>query len=344
MGVNSQKTKFKRIVINGKGGAEVVEFIDVDMLEPNQNEVRIKVQAAGIAFADIMARKGMFPAILAYPYTPGYDIVGVVDKLGEGVSGFNVGQKVAALLTKFGGYQEYVNVPKEMLVNVPESVDSAEAVSLVLNYLTAYYLIYNAAKAKSAERVLITSAAGGVGTALIQLGKLAGLEMFGTASKAKLEFVNEQGAIAIDYQNEDFVKQINELTVNKGVDVVFDAIGGKTSSRAYGLLAKGGKLISYGFLSAKGNSMMSMLPAIIRIVWLGLLPDGKLAKMSKSLPIVVEKDNEWYRQTLTKLMGFLAEAKIKPVIAERLPLTEAAKAMELLETGARRGKIVLISQ
>ncbi len=338
MSSSSQKLKYKRVIVNAKGGAEVVEIIDVDMLEPNQNEVRVKVQAAGLAFADIMARKGSYPSIPPYPYTPGYDVVGVVDKLGEDVSDFRIGQKVAALLTKFGAHQEYVNVPKEMLLNVPDELDSAEVVSLVLNYLTAYQMMHKMAKVKSGDRVLITSAAGGVGTALIQLGKLAGLSIYGTASKAKLELVEEQGAKAIDYQNENFVERINELTKGKGLDVVFDAIGGKTSARAYRLLNNGGRLVSYGYLSVKG----SILPAMFKNYLLKLRPDGKKVLFNMGLPPMVDKNNDWYIKTLSKLIELLAAGKIKPIIGERLPLSEAVKAMELLETGARCGKIVLV--
>lgn len=340
MDMLNQKTKFKKIVVTGKVGKELIDFIEADIQKPEQNEVRIKVQAAGLAYADIMAKNGNYPAIPKYPYSPGYDIVGTIDKIGSEVSGFKNGQKVAALLTKFGGFQEYVNVESDMLVAVPDNLDSAEVVSLILNYLTAYQMMHKMAEVKSGESVLITSAAGGVGTALIQLGKLAGLKMFGTASKTKLELVEAQGAIAIDYKNEDFAKRLASELNGNSLDVVFDAIGAETTTKAYSLLGKGGRLVSYGFLSVNG----SLLPSLIKNFFRKIRPDGKKLLMNMGLPPMVDKNNSWYQQTLSKIIKMYADGELSPVVDKQFSLAEVSKAMEILESGKARGKVVILTE
>ena len=165
-------TKNARMVITGLGGPEVFKWVEEDMPVPAPGHVRVKVIAAGVAFADILMRHGLYPGTPAFPFAPGYDILGEVDALGEGVTGFAVGQGVAAL-TMIGGYSRYTIVPAAHLVLVPDNLDPAEAVSLVLNYVTAYQMLHRVAKLNQGQRFLIHSAAGGVGTAALQLGKIA---------------------------------------------------------------------------------------------------------------------------------------------------------------------------
>lgn len=335
-------TTFKKVVITGKGGTEVIDYVEAAMIEPGPGEVRVKVEASDVAFADIMARTGRYPAIPKHPFAPGYDMVGTVDKVGTGVTGVSVGQRVGALLLKFGGCAEYTNVAADMLIPVPEDVDAGEAVSLFLNYLTAWQMLHKMANVQKGERVLITSAAGGVGTALLQLGKLAGLKMYGTASKGKLDLVSSLGATAIDYRNEDFAARIRQD--GEPLDVIFDAVGGETMSRAYKLLGKKGRFISFGFLSVAGDTgIISFLAALLRLGWLKILPDGKKISFNTGLPQMVEKENGWYRDTMTKLFQLLADGKIKPIVGKRMPISETAQAQQLLEDGAVQGKIVLLA-
>ena len=181
------------------------------------------------------------------PFTPGEDIVGVVDKLGEGVSTVEPGQMVAGVtFGDAGGYAEFICLPASELVPVPSGVDPAEAVCLVVNYLTAHMAMHRTANVRSGERILVHGAAGGVGSALLELGKLAGLEMYGTASKYNHELVSALGATPIDYRTEDFVERIRSLT-GDGVDAVFDPIGGARQIwRSYRALRKGGRLVWFG--------------------------------------------------------------------------------------------------
>src|SRR5262249_17824867 len=193
--------------------------------EPKRGEARVKVLAAGVSLPDLMMREGIHPETPRVPFTPGWDLVGVVDRLGDDVSGIEPGRVVAPLPIS-GAYAEFVCLPERELVPVPAGLDAAEAVSLVLNYVTAYQMLHRSAKAGAGRSVLIHGAAGGVGSALLQLGRLAGLEMYGTCSSRGASAVSELGGIPIDYQHFDFVSEILHRT-SDGVDVVFDGIGGR---------------------------------------------------------------------------------------------------------------------
>ena len=169
--------EYQRVVISRKGGPEVLQVVEEELAEPVAGEVRVKIFATGVAFADVMSRKGIYPTAPPIPFAPGYDIVGVVDKVSAGVSSLSAGQTIAALLPHFGGYAEFANVPENLLIPVPDGLIPAEAVSLVLNYLTAHRMLHRSAQVKRGERILVHGAAGGVGTALLQLGKEAGLDL-----------------------------------------------------------------------------------------------------------------------------------------------------------------------
>lgn len=339
----STAMKHHRVVVSRHGEPEVLQVIEEDRPEPQAGEARVKVQAAGVSAYDLMFRQsGKLPGTPRVPFTLGADIVGVVDKLGEGVSTVELGQRVAGAtfaLNNCGGYAEFLCLPASELVPVPSNVDPAEAVCLVINYLTAQAMLHQAAKVKHGERILVHGAAGGVGTALLQLGKLAGLKMYGTASKYNHELVSSLGAIPIDYRAEDFVKRIRSLT-SDGVDVVFDPIGGaKQVWRSYQALRKGGRLVWFGMAATKKHGLRIIPLTLLMRLLLSLIPDGKQVPLAPSF----DKDNAWYRKTMTELLDLLADGSIKPVVAERIPLVEAVRAHELLERGGHAGKVVLIA-
>src|SRR5512134_521826 len=200
-----------RIIVSHYGGPEELRVIEEDSPEPKRGEVRVRVLAAGVSLPDVMMREGIHPETPRLPFTPGWDLVGVVDRLGGGVSGIEPGQRVAAMPIS-GAYAEYVCLPQRDLVPVPSGVDAAEAVSLVLNYITAYQMLHRSAKVRPGQRVLIHGAAGGVGTALLQLGRLARLQMYGTCSARGASVVSDLGGVPLDYQRQDFVKEIRRLT------------------------------------------------------------------------------------------------------------------------------------
>lgn len=332
---------YRRVVITEFGGPEVLQIIDEDSLpEPGAGEVRVKVQATSACFTDTMVRKGIYYGLKKKPpFPPGYDLVGVVDRMGEGVTGFEIGQSVADL-TVWGAYTEYICRPADSLIPVPNGLDPGEVVSLVLSYVTAYQMLHRSAAVENGQSVLVHSAGGAVGTALLQLGRLADLEMYGTASKAKHDLVSDLGATPIDYQSEDFVARLGELT-GGGVDAAFDAIGGDNFKRSLDSLKKGGSLVAYGFYNNAMGKGGSVPLEFAKVSLWNLLPNGRSTAFY-SIGGMRKKHPEWFSEDLTTLLGLLAEGKIKPVIAERMGLDDAARAHELIEQAAVPGRIVLI--
>jgi NADPH:quinone reductase-like Zn-dependent oxidoreductase len=343
--------KHTRVVVTHYGGPEALLVVEEECPEPKDGEVRVRVQAAGVSLPDIMAREGVHPETPPAPFTPGWDLVGVVDRLGPGVSGVEAGQTVAAMPIS-GAYAEFVCLPQDELVPVPAGLDAAETVSLVLNYITAYQMLHRSAEVKPGQRVLIHGAAGGVGTALLQLGRLADLEMYGTCSLRGASVVSDLGGIPIDYRQQDFVKEIHRLT-GEGVDIVFDPIGGAHLWHSRKALRPGGRVVGYGLTtSLRGQGLTSSRPgrrqrfrgtAIFGLYIAGgwLLP-GRKRVVPYSIQFLKRRRPAQFRQDLIALLDLLEQKKIKPLVAQRLPLAEARHAHELLEKGGVTGKIVLV--
>lgn len=329
--------KYKRVIVSHYGGPEVLQVIEDELPEPQPNEVRVKVLAAGVAWGDILKRRGLGARL---PFTPGYDIVGLVDKVGTSVLSIDVGQTVAALPV-VGGYAEFLFLPASELVQVPAGLDPAEVVCLIMNYVVAYQLLHRAACVKPGERILVHSAAGGVGTALLQLGRLSKLEMYGTASYSKHETLTNLGTTPIDYKTENFVKRVKSLT-GDGVDVVFDPIGGTHTWQSYQTLRKGGRLIVYGAHTVVEEGMLKLVFGSTLSWFLNLLPDQR-AIMNYSITRPKYSLPAWCRSDLVELLSLLEQGKIKPIIAEKIPLIDAVRAHELLEKGTVNGKLVLVN-
>jgi NADPH:quinone reductase-like Zn-dependent oxidoreductase len=347
---NKSNTLQTKVVVKRYGGPEVITVAEQECPTPTPGEIRVKVMGAGVSLPDVLAREGVHPETPHVPYTPGWDLVGIVDQIGENVSGFELGQTVAAMPIS-GCYAQYVCLPQRKFIQVPEGLDPAQAVALILNYITAYQMLHRSAKVKPGQRVLIHGAAGGVGTAFLQLGRLAGLEMYGTCAAKAAQVVKELGATPIDYRNSDFVKEIHHLAAD-GVDAVFDGIGGDNLWRSREALREGGRVVSYGFQAKlRGGRMASSAPSgrhpIRESAILGLdilrnwfLP-GRKSMVPYSIQWRMRLKPSWFRQDLLTLFDLLQHKKIKPVIAQRLPLSEARHAHELLGSGGVIGKIVL---
>src|SRR5918994_1292131 len=234
----------KRVVVEQFGGPEVLRVVEEGDPRPGPGEVRVRVLAAGVSFTDAQLRAGTYLGVPKPPFTPGYELVGVVEELGPGCSRLHEGDRIAAL-TVWGADAERVCVPEVNAVEVPQDLDPAEVVSLVLTYMTAYQLLHRIAMVKSGETVLVHGAAGRVGTAVLELGALAGVRAYGTASASDRATVERLGAVPIDYQNEDFLARVREMT-GDGVDVVLDGIGGAVSLRSFRALRPGGRLVVFG--------------------------------------------------------------------------------------------------
>ncbi|HEX6137497.1 MAG TPA: medium chain dehydrogenase/reductase family protein [Casimicrobiaceae bacterium] len=347
--------KHTRIVVARYGGPDALQVLEEECPEPKAGEVRVRVLAAGVSLPDLMMREGVHPETPALPFTPGWDLVGVVDRLGDGVSAsepaLEPGRIVAALPIS-GAYAEFVCLPQRELVPVPSGLDAAEAVSLVLNYVTAYQMLHRSAEVRRGQRVLIHGAAGGVGSALLQLGRLAGLEMYGTCSSRGAPAVSDLGGIPVDYRELDFVKEIHRLT-GEGADAVFDGVGGTHIWRSRKALRRGGTVVAYGLTSslrggrlASGRSGRRHRFRAIAIFGLyiaaGWLLPGRKRVVPYSIQWLKRLRPELFRKDLIALLDLLRQRKIEPLIAQRFPIAEARRAHELLGKGGVTGKIVLV--
>jgi NADPH:quinone reductase-like Zn-dependent oxidoreductase len=343
--------KHTRVIVTRYGGPDAIRVVEEECPEPKDGEVRVRVLAAGVSMPDIMAREGVHPETPPVPYTPGWDLVGEVDRLGNGVSGIEAGQIVAAMPIH-GAYAEYVCLPQRELVAVPSGLDAAEAVSLILNYITAYQMLHRSAKVERGQRVLFHGASGGVGTALLQLGRLAELEMYGTCSSRGALAVSGLGGVPIDYRNQDYVKEIHRLT-GEGVDAVFDPIGGAHLWHSREALRPGGRVVGYGnTTSLRGEGLDSGrtgrrnrlhgIPIYALYIAGGWLLPGRKRVIPYSIQTLKRLRPALFRQDLIALLDLLDQKKIKPLIAQRFPLAEARQAQELLGKGGVIGKIVLV--
>jgi NADPH:quinone reductase-like Zn-dependent oxidoreductase len=327
--------KYKSIIVTKSGGPEVLQVIENDLRLPSAGEVRIKILAAPVCLPDVEARYGRSPFKPKVPFVPGYAIIGVVDAIGEGVTKAAVGDRVASL-TVNGGYAEYIFLGEEQLIPVPTTLDPAEAAPLILNYIVAYQTLHRSAKVKAGDKVLIIGASGGIGTAFLQLGKLANLTMYGIASKSKHDILTEYGATPIDYHTQDFVGVIRKAEPD-GLDVVFDGIGGDYFKRGFSLLRRGGTYVGYG----NPLSVSRTLRFLGQLILFNLLPNGRSAKSYGTGLYLFNRRP--FMEDWAMLFKLLEEGKIKPVIMKKLPILEAAQANALLESGQVIGNIVLLT-
>jgi NADPH:quinone reductase len=335
----------KRVVVDRYGGPEVLRVVEEDEPRPGPGEVRVRVLAAGVSFTDALLRAGIYLGGPRPPFTPGYELVGVVEELGPGCSRLHTGDRIAAL-TVWGADADQVCVPEKYAVEVPEGLDSAEVVSLVLPYMTAYQLLHRVARVQRGETVLVHGAAGRVGTAVLELGALAGLRLYGTASARDRAAVEQLGAVAIDYRKDDFLARLLGLP-GKGVDVVLDGLGGATSVRSFRALRPGGRLAVFGYSAALTQGRRS------RRAWIkwnaqtgsvflrGLLSPRRHVRGYR-IDKLRNRHPEWFREDFLALLELLRRGQIHPVVSQRLPLTEVRQAHELLESSASTGKLVLV--
>ena len=325
--------KYKSIIVTRRGGPEVLQVIEKNLRPPNPGEVRIRILATPVCQDDIAVRIGNRPFLTKIPFVPGYSILGIVETIGEGVTKVAVGDRVVAL-TNFGGYAEYIFLGEEQLVHVPKNLDPAEAVVLILNYLVAYQVLHRVAGVKPGDKVLFVGASGGVGTAFLQLGKLANLTMYGIASRGKHSALTEYGATPIDYHTQDFVQVIHKAEPD-GLDFVFNGMGEEYFRRGMVVLRRGGALVHYG----GPESFSRFLLLLAEFILFNLLPNGKKIKGYGTHRLGANL----FKEDWTNLFKLLEEGQIKPIIARKFPILEAAKANELLESGQIIGNIVLLA-
>lgn len=326
-----------QVVLTRFGGPEGLELVEAATPVPGPGQVRVRVLAASVQFTDVIIRKGNYPDLKEKPpFVPGYDVVGAIDAIGPGVTGLAIGQRVADL-TMTGSYARYRLLDADRVVAVPDGVDAAEAVSLVLSWMTAQQLLHRHARVERGQRVLVQGAAGAVGQPLLELGRIAGLEMLGTCRAEHADLVASFGATPIDYRTED----IREVLAD-GVDVVFDGIGIDGFADSWAVVRKGGLLSAYGFSHATKADLPFHRVAFwyLRVPVWNLLPNGKRASFY-SITQLRKKHPEWFREDLARLLGWLADGTIAPRVAERIGLADVADAHRRIEAGGLDGKIVI---
>ncbi|MEP1469890.1 MAG: medium chain dehydrogenase/reductase family protein [Halieaceae bacterium] len=335
---------YQRIVLQSFGEPEEMQLEEVSELpQPKAGEVRVRVLTAGTGFTDTIIRKGQYPGVKEKPpLVPGYDWFGVVDALGEGVTSLQLGQPVADMPV-IGGYTGYLCVAADRVVPAPEGLNPDAAVAMILSYTTAYQMLTRIRTLEPGMSCLVHAAGGAVGTALLELGQLMGLKMFGTASAGKHDLVRRFGAVPIDYRQEKFEAVIERETGGQGVDAIFDTIGGASWARSYGCLKRGGLLVGFGALQVGTGeeSIASLLWGFARLLALWkLLPDGKSSTFY-NIQTRREKHPQEFKEDVQALFQLLAEGKLQPAIAESVPLADVVEVHRRIERAEIAGKVVL---
>jgi NADPH:quinone reductase-like Zn-dependent oxidoreductase len=333
---------YRSVVATRTGPPDVLQVVENALRPPKAGEVRIKVQAAGVCRPDLTVRAGEAlysgtPLGQKTPFVPGYSVVGLVDAIGEGVSEASVGDRVG-VLTVVGGYTEMLYWRSDRLIPCPQSLNAAEAVTLVLNYLVAYKTLCRAARVQSGEKLLIIGASGGIGTALLQLGQLHGMTMYGVASKEKGDVVAAYGATPIDYRRQEFVEVLRQAEPH-GLDVIIDGMMRLSYiTDSLSLLRRGGRLVSYG----EPASLAALFRILAKMIATNLRPNGKSFKLFGTSTYFLY-DRRSYLEDWATLFRLLEEGQIKPLIARKFPIMEAAAANALLESGQVAGNVVLVA-
>ncbi|MDO8860315.1 medium chain dehydrogenase/reductase family protein [Haliea sp. E1-2-M8] len=340
-------TPWQHVQLTAFGGPDKLQLVSEPTLpEPDPGQVRVKVLTAGTGFTDTIIRQGQYPGVKQKPpFTPGYDWFGVVDAIGSGVDTLQVGDCVADMPV-IGGYSQYLLADAARVIPCPVGLDPAQAVCMILSYTTAFQMLTRECTLKPGDSVLVHAAGGAVGTALLELARELGLTAYGTASPGKHELVRSFGATPIDYRSTDFVEEISQLTGGRGVQAVFDTIGGHNWSRSYRCVAKGGKLVGFGALqvSTGEESIPGLLWGFAKLLGLWrCLPDGRHTGFY-NIQSRREKLPDEFREDVMTLMQWLKDGRLHPAVAELRPLADAAEVHRLIDAGAVAGKIVLDCQ
>jgi NADPH2:quinone reductase len=326
---------YRAVMLTKVGGPEVLQCVELPVEEPGPGQLRVRVRAAGVGSTDLIMLAGKYLYAPKIPFVPGYEIAGVVNAVGVGVTGFKVGQRVAAL-TVHGGYGELLVREAEHFLQIPDEVSDVEAAAVILNYVTAWQMIHRVAKVRPGQTALVTGAAGGVGTALLQLLRLAGVKTYGAASAKKHDTVRKLGAIPIDYRAGP-IDRLTRALEPQGVDHVFDAIGGANIGLCIRATRRAGTIVGYGFVGAAGK--LATVAMFVNL-FVGARLRGRRGTFY-GITMLYRKDPQPLREDLPKIFALVADKKIDPLVTQTFPLLDARRAIELLATGAVEGKIVL---
>lgn len=345
---NQRASVMRQIWITKAGPPEVLEIREAPDPEPKTGEVRIRVEASGVNFADILGRMGLYPDLPPMPVVPGYEVSGRIDAVGVGVAGDWVGRDVLAV-TRFGGYADTICVSLNQIFARPQAMSALEAAAIPVNYFTAWQLIVVMGGLKRNETVLIHSAGGGVGIAATQIAKHIGAQVIGTASAAKHAELRTLGVDhLIDYRTEDFEARTRDITKGRGVELILDAVGGELWKKGYRVLAPTGRLGMFGIsaaVSGKQRNMLGMLALLASTPWFQFNP---LALMNANKGVFgvnlghlwgeIDRQREW----ADRLLELWTQGVVKPKIARSFPFAEAAQAHHFIQDRKNIGKVVLV--
>ncbi len=335
----------KQIWIPKVGEPEVLEVRETADPEPNAGEVRVRVKAAGVNFADIMARMGLYPDAPKLPAVVGYEVSGIVDAVGAGVSSVAVGDRVMAMI-QFGGYSDVIIAPALQVVKIGDDLSFEQAAAIPVQYLTAWVMLIRLGNLQKGERVLIHSAGGGVGLAAIQMARWRGAEIFGTASAGKHERLREAGvAHCIDYRSQDFEAEVARITNGEGVHVIIDAVGGDSFKKSYRSLATMGRLFVFGASSMAPGKSRSIIAALRGFLALPTFKPIPLMNENRGV-FGVNMGHMWHiGDTLVGILNeihdLVKEGVLAPVVDSSFPFSEAAAAHRYIQDRKNYGKVLL---
>ncbi|MFI6502370.1 medium chain dehydrogenase/reductase family protein [Nonomuraea typhae] len=333
------------IVLPGKVEPEGLTVRHGAVPVPAPGQVLIRMEATGVSFAEQQMRRGRYYDQPAFPFVPGYDLVGTVTATGEGVEPGMMGVRVAALV-KVGGWASHVLVDAADTVPVPGGIGPAEAETLVVNGITAWQMLHRKARVRAGQTILVHGANGGVGSVLVQLARAAGVKVIGTASARHHAALREQGVLPVDYRAEDVAARVRELAPG-GVDAVFDHVGGRGIVTSWRLLAPGGTLVSYGSAAtrdAEGSKQWPVLKLLGRVWLWNMLPNGRRAffyNVWAGRALAKDRFRARLRADLAQVFAALKRGDVTAQIAAQLPLARVADALRLAESGTVAGKIIL---
>ena len=335
----------KAAVLIKKGFADkAFELREVPLPTLKSEQVLIKVEAFGLNFADVMARKGMYKEAPPLPAILGYDVAGIIEEVGIGVINLKKGDRVTAM-TRFGGYAEYAVTNASAVAIIPADLDTATATALTTQYCTAIYAASEMVNLYKGDKVLIHSGAGGVGTALIQYAKHKQCEIFATAGSAdKVNYLKKSGVHhAINHTTQDFEKFINEITHQKGVDVIFDAVGGKTVKKGIRLLAPGGRLVCYGAADISDKNLLGKIKTVLSFgfyhPFMFMMPSKSLIGIN--MLHIADYKPQVIERCLAKVMKLYVNGIFVPTVAKIFDAKDIAKAHDFLESRKSMGKVVV---
>ena len=329
---------YHRYVATEKGGPEVLKWQEFEPGPPQHGEVAVKVEASGVLLADVLWQLGITPVGPKHPFTPGYDVVGVIEAVGPNISELEKGQRVAAMI-QYGGYTEYAILPADKVVQVPDGVDSESAAAATTSYLTAYMLIHKEGNLQAGDVLLVHGAAGGTGSALVELAAHMGVAVYGTASESKHDLIHEKGGIPIDYRSVDFEEVVSAAEPD-GVDMVVDPIGGEVTKRSLKLLKRGGTLVSTAMIqSMRGNGTPIPLQLMNLALWNFSHPSKRAYFWD--VAAAAKKNSDEYRQALGNIFEMLDRGELRPAIHQVMPLREAPRAQQMLMNFCATGKVIL---